>query len=140
MKRRETRLRNFNSAIDEELHHTNDAVLTNAVNRTLLEHVRLLHQKIDVLTVGSVPRRIASFLLNLADRFGDENEHGHTLVRVQLSRVQMAAYVGARSETVIRTMSAWRRGGLLETTAAGIVIYRPDELRELVGEVSSDFT
>lgn len=117
----------------------NDAVLINAVNRALLEHVRLLHQKIEVLTIGSVARRIASFLLNLADRFGDKNEHGHTLIRVQLSRAQMAAYVDARAETVIRTMTTWRRQGLLETTQGGIVIYRPDELRELVGEVSSDF-
>jgi CRP-like cAMP-binding protein len=90
-----------------------DLALAGAMQRLLLHHARLLHAKIDVLTAGTVPRRLAVFLLDLAERFGDEREDGSTVIPLDLSRAQIASYVDARVETVIRCFSAWRREGLL---------------------------
>lgn len=109
-----------------------DIVLARAVQRLLLDHARLLHSKIDVLTAGSVPRRIALFLLDLAERFGDERVDGSTAIPLTLSRGQIASYVDARVETVIRCFSAWRRDGLLVLEPDATVLPSPAALRQRV--------
>ena len=109
-----------------------DLALATAMQRMLLDHARLLHAKIDVLTAGSVPRRIAVFLLDLAERFGDERSDGSTAIPLALSRAQIASYVDARVETVIRCFSAWRREGLLVLETDATVIPSPAALSEHV--------
>lgn len=111
-----------------------DPLLANALVRALLDHARLLHSKIDVLTAGPVPDRIATFLLDLAERFGDEREDGSMAIPLALSRDQVASYVDARVETVIRCLSAWRRQGLLVLEADATVIPSVDALRRALGE------
>ncbi len=96
--------------------------LAMAVNRALLDHCRLLHAKVDVLAAGTVPRRLATLMLDLADRFGDEMEDGSWFVPLALSRGQIATYVGARVETVIRCCTGWERAGILGKRADGIAI------------------
>lgn len=109
-----------------------DPALLTAMQRLLLDHARLLHAKIDVLTAGPVPRRIALFLLDLAERFGDERDDGSTAIPLSLSRAQIASYVDARVETVIRCFSAWRREGLLVLESDATVIPSPSALSERV--------
>ena len=110
-----------------------DAALTSALNRALLDHARLLHAKIDVLTAGPVPDRIATFLLDLAERFGDEREDGSVSIPLALSRDQVASYVDARVETVIRCFSAWRRQGLLALESEATVLPSVDALARTLG-------
>ncbi len=109
-----------------------DLALGTAMRRLLLDHARLLHSKIDVLTAGSVPRRIAVFLLDLADRFGDERDDGSTAIPLALARAQIASYVDARVETVIRCFSAWRREGLLVLEPDATVLPSPARMRAQV--------
>lgn len=106
-----------------------DARLAMAVNRALLAQMRLLHGKIDVMTAGTVRQRLALFLLNLADRFGDELESGETVIPFALSRQQVATYVNARVETVIRALSVWRKSGLVELGRDRIVLPDTASLR-----------
>jgi len=106
--------------------------LVAAMNRALLEHCRLIHSKIDVLAAGSVRSRLAAFFLDLAARFGDEHEDGLLYVPVTLSRHQVATYVGARVETVIRCCSAWQKTGLLGTTRDGFVISSVDAMQRIL--------
>lgn len=110
---------------------TNAALLA-AMNRALLEHCRLIHSKIDVLAAGDVRSRLAAFFLDLAARFGDEHEDGLLHVPVTLSRHQVATYVGARVETVIRCCSAWQKTGLLDTTRDGFVISSVDAMQRVL--------
>ncbi|MFO0682488.1 MAG: Crp/Fnr family transcriptional regulator [Sandaracinus sp.] len=110
-----------------------DAALAGALNRALLDHARLLHAKIDVLTAGPVPDRIATFLLDLAERFGDEREDGSVAIPLALSRDQVASYVDARVETVIRCFSAWRREGLLVLESEATVLPSIDALGRTLG-------
>ncbi len=115
-----------------------NSTLAAAMNRVLLDHSRLLHAKIDVLVAGTVPQRVAAFFLDLVERFGDEHVDGRHHVPLALSRQQIATYVGARVETVIRCCSAWQKSGLLETHREGFVISSPAELRRMQdGRVSS---
>ena len=74
---------------------------------------RLLHGKIDVMVAGTVARRLALFLLNLVDRFGDELEGGDTVIPFGLSRQQITTYIDARVETVIRALSVWKKSGVV---------------------------
>ena len=109
-----------------------NAALAMCMNRALLDHCRLLHSKIDVMAAGPVRCRLAAFFSDLAERFGDEHEDGMQHVPVSLSRHQIATYVGARVETVIRCCSAWQKSGLLETTRDGFVIASMEELRAIL--------
>ena len=102
-----------------------DARIGMAMTRALLDHCSLLHSKIDVLAAGTVPRRLAALFLDLAERFGDEGLDGLTYVQLALSRAQIATYVGARVETVIRVCSSWQKQGLLTTTKDGFVLGSP---------------
>jgi CRP-like cAMP-binding protein len=104
-----------------------------ALNRALLEHTRALREKIAIMTAGAVPRRLATVLLHLADRFGDERSDGVIAVPVVLSRAGLARLVGATLETTIRTMSRWQKAGLVKTTSEGFVLMRIETLEELAG-------
>ena len=109
-----------------------DPRITLAINRALIAQMKLLHGKIDVMAAGTVPRRLALFLLSLADRFGDEVESGETVIPFGLSRQQVATYVNARVETVIRALSVWRKSGLVEMQRDRIVLPDTESLRQSV--------
>ena len=96
-----------------------DAALTKfpSVARAALEAVatRLAHTQAALHSSGAgVEARLASKLLTLADKLGEE-WHDGLLLQVPLSRDDLAAMTGARTETVSRIMSAWRRQGLVES-------------------------
>jgi CRP/FNR family transcriptional regulator, nitrogen oxide reductase regulator len=109
-----------------------DASLALAMNRALLEHTEALRSKIDVMSSGPVPRRLAALLDHLVARFGDEDEAGVVRIPVVVSRVQLARVVGARAETVIRTLSRWQKEGWLRTDAGGFVLSAPERLRAVL--------
>lgn len=93
-----------------------------AMNRALLEHTDALRWKVDVMSAGTVPRRLAALFLHLAERFGDEDAEGKLFIPLALTRQHLARLVGARTETVIRTLSRWGKAGIVETTKNGFVI------------------
>lgn len=98
-----------------------------SLNHALLEHTRALQEKIRIMSAGSVTRRLATLLLHLADRFGDELGDGTTLIPVDLSRAELASLIGARPETTIRTLSRWRKAGDVVPAAEGFLV--PDRAR-----------
>jgi CRP-like cAMP-binding protein len=105
-----------------------DFSMMRAVNRSLVEHSHALHEKIRIMTAGSVDRRLQALLDHLAERFGDEQEDGTLVVPIVLSRTELACLVGATVETTIRVLSRWQKAGLLSTTSEGFVIHRPLDL------------
>lgn len=108
-----------------------DPTFAAGLQRVLIDHSNALRHKIDVLSAGSVPRRLASLLLHLAERFGDEAADGTILIPVSLTRARLAQLVAARVETVIRTASAWQKKGWLRSTPEGFELPQPDALRQL---------
>ena len=109
-----------------------DLGVARAVRRALLTHATLLERKVDVMSAGSVPRRLAMLLLSLSDHFGDELEDGALSVPVPLSRVELASFVSARPETAIRVLSSWQRNGWVRTVDGRFEIVAPDALRAFV--------
>lgn len=103
-----------------------------------IEHAaESLLDKVDVLSAGSVEARLATLLLKLNNRFGDDFEDGTSEVPVALSRRDLAEFVATSLETAIRVMSRWEREGLLKTTRRGFTLHDVRELNRLSGNVSS---
>lgn len=80
------------------------------------------------LFTTSAEERLATTLMELGERFGDEMEDGTTLIPVRLTRAELAALVGTTVETTIRTLSRWSREGLVSTADGGLMLLDADAL------------
>lgn len=92
-----------------------------------------LLDKIDVLSAGAVEARLATLLLNLYDRFGDDLEDGSRIIPVVLTRQELAELVSTSFETAIRVMTRWEREGVASTTTNGFVIQNREQLERVAG-------
>jgi CRP-like cAMP-binding protein len=100
-----------------------DAALSLNLLCTLETRLALLHDKIDVLSAGSVEARLATLLLKLYEQFGDDFEDGTSRIAVPLSRQELADLVSTSFETVIRVLSRWERAGAVLTDAEGFSLH-----------------
>ena len=89
-----------------------------------------------VLAAGGVESRLAAFLVDLSERFGDTDEGGEVVVPIALSRSEIAASIATTPETTIRVLSRWAREGIVDDGGRGFVIHAIDALRELADPVS----
>jgi len=103
-----------------------------AITRELLRHTGALQAKINIVSAGSVPRRLAALMHYLIARFGRETSSGVVAVGLTLSREEISQLVSARVETVIRILSRWQKAGWLRTRADGFEIMRVDMLRRIL--------
>jgi CRP-like cAMP-binding protein len=87
-----------------------------------------LHDKVDVLSAGPVEARLATLLLKLYERFGDDCDDDTAVIPVALSRRELADFVSTSFETAIRIMSRWEKSGVLETQHGGFLIRDLDAL------------
>jgi CRP/FNR family transcriptional regulator len=99
-----------------------DAALSLNLLCTLETRLALLHDKIDVLSAGSVEARLATLLLKLYEQFGDDYEDGTSRIPVPLSRQELADLVSTSFETAIRVVSRWERAGVVTTDADGFTL------------------
>jgi CRP/FNR family transcriptional regulator len=101
------------------------------------EKLAALHDKIDVLSAGSVEARLATLLLKLYDKFGDDFEDGTSRIPVALSRRDLADLVSTSFETAIRVMTRWEREGTVSTESDGFVLRNLATLESMSGSTSS---
>jgi CRP-like cAMP-binding protein len=107
-----------------------EPTLARSVQQALLDHTQALTAKIDIVSAGSVTARLATLLLHLSERFGDEQEDGSVRVPLALSRASLSRLVSARVETVIRALSSMRKANWLREEPGGIVLVDPAALRD----------
>lgn len=88
------------------------------------EHSR----RILTLEYRTVRERLVSFLLNAADRFGEETTNG-LVISVPLRHQDIASSISATRETTGRELSALERQGLLESKQSYITLKKIDKLR-----------
>ena len=103
-----------------------------AVNHALLRHTVALRAKIDIVSAGTVPRRLAALMRYLIGRFGHTTATGSVIVDVHLARDELSQIVSARVETVIRILSRWQKAGWIASRPGRIEIMRPDMLERIV--------
>jgi CRP-like cAMP-binding protein len=89
------------------------------VQAAVTDHTAALRMKIEILSAGTVPARVAAFLLYLGSRFGHPHAMGSVSIPVMVTRAQIAQIVAARPETVIRAFAAWRRQRIVATGPEG---------------------
>jgi len=108
-------------------------MLAMAVNRALVAHSAILRAKIEIVTAGSVPRRLAALFLHLAGRFGIDVGEGAVRLDLGLAREQIGRFVSTRVETVSRILSRWQKAGWLRSGRGSIDLLRADMLRRILG-------
>jgi CRP/FNR family transcriptional regulator len=97
-----------------------------------------LHDSIDVLSAGAVEARLATALLKLYERFGDDFDDGTSIIPVALARRDLADLVSTAVETVIRIMTRWERENVVATVDNGFVIHNPFALRAIAAPGPAD--
>jgi CRP/FNR family transcriptional regulator len=91
------------------------------VIRYLGSRLNEAQEKAKILALDSADQRLASLLVNLAERSGVQESSGIRL-SVRLTRQDMANMVGVTTETAIRIMARFKKDGLVSGTAARLVI------------------
>lgn len=89
-------------------------------------------QQMVLLGRKTATERLASFLLLLAKRSQQIPGHSANLIRLSMSRADIADYLGLTKETVSRVLSAFRRDRLIRLHSVDEVeIIDPDGLEQL---------
>jgi CRP-like cAMP-binding protein len=100
------------------------------VMRVLADRLRQTEEEIADLVFRTVPARLASLLLRLAETHGETNGRGMRL-SLRLTHHDFASMIGATRETVTSTLSDFRDDGLIDVDKRHIVIRDPEGLRLL---------
>jgi len=95
--------------------------------------LREAQEMIKSMAVERVERRIARILLKLAAATGSSSEEG-IVIELPLTRQDIAEMVGTTVETAIRTMSKFRKKGLVQTKRGRVVILDPHQLVRIAEE------
>jgi CRP-like cAMP-binding protein len=100
-----------------------------AVGKRLEESRELVKQ----LSAYTVEQRIASALLRLASKLGEEQNES-ILIQLPFSRQDLAAMTGATTETVSRVMSRFVEEGLIKSGRKWVAVTNHERLKELIHE------
>jgi len=95
--------------------------------------LRGAQEMIKSMAVERVERRIARILLKLAAATGSSNEEG-IVIEMPLTRQDIAEMTGTTVETAIRTMSKFRKKGLVQTKRGRVTILQPHQLVRIAEE------
>ena len=95
--------------------------------------LRDAQEMIRSMAVERVERRIARILLKLAATTGSSSEEG-IIIELPLTRQDIADMAGATVETAIRTMSRFRKKGLVQTKRGRVTILEPHQLVKIAEE------
>src|SRR3990170_527783 len=93
------------------------------------ERLRQSDEVIESLLHGEVSARLATLLLNLAERFGEEDGSG-TLLGVRLRHQELANMIASTREAVSKVMSEFQREGSIEVQSRRIVLLNKEAIAE----------
>ena len=97
----------------------------------MLAHERILQDKIEITSAGSIRERTYLLLKSLTLRFGQEIEGvDGTLIPLALTKTLIAKLVGARVETVIRLLRSWERDKYIKMTRCGTYVQNLENLKD----------
>ncbi|MBI4081941.1 MAG: Crp/Fnr family transcriptional regulator [Candidatus Lambdaproteobacteria bacterium] len=98
--------------------------------RDLTLRLRALRRRLEDLGEGGVEVRLALVLVTLGRRCGKRSGAG-VMIPMRLTRQELAAMVGARTETVIRVMSRWSKAGRVRAVPDGLLVADPELFTEV---------
>jgi CRP/FNR family cyclic AMP-dependent transcriptional regulator len=95
--------------------------------RALAQRLRRANDVMADLVFTDVPGRVAKALLDLADRFGEQQPDG-LQVHHDLTQEELAQLVGASRETVNKALADFAARGWLQLSAKSVLLIDPDRL------------
>ena len=96
--------------------------------RALAQRLRRTNDVMADLVFTDVPGRVAKALLDLADRFGEQQDGGLE-VHHDLTQEELAQLVGASRETVNKALADFVTRGWIHLSARSVVLLDTDRLR-----------
>jgi CRP/FNR family transcriptional regulator, cyclic AMP receptor protein len=97
--------------------------------RALAQRLRRANDVMADLVFTDVPGRVAKNLLDLADRFGEQERDG-LHVHHDLTQEELAQLVGASRETVNKALADFAARGWLQISARSVLILDTERLRK----------
>src|SRR6201992_4312788 len=97
--------------------------------RALAQRLRRAHDGTAALVFTDVPGRVAKNLLDLAERFGNQESDG-LHVHHDLTQEELAQLVGASRETVNKALADFAARGWLQISARSVLILDQERLRK----------
>lgn len=97
----------------------------------LADMYRIHAERIMTLEYRTVRERLASFLLSMADRFGEKTPNG-TVINAPLRHQDIASSISATRETTSRTLSELEHKGIVRNEQSHILICDFDALNAIV--------
>lgn len=94
---------------------------------TMAARISELQDRCQELSTERVEQRVARALLRLAQQTGRKEDAG-ILLRIQLSRQDLAQMTGTTLFSVSRILSKWTKEGLVETGRQRVLLRRPHTL------------
>ena len=107
-------------------------VIRNSVRQLLAAEVRRNHGHMLLLGSMRAEERVASFLLNLAERYRRRGYSGSEFV-LRMTREEIGSYLGLKLETVSRVFSRLQADGLIQAQGRDVKLLDPPQLNHLVG-------
>jgi len=108
------------------------ALLSANLRNELTRFTEALINKIEVISAGAMPQRVAVLMIQLIDRYGVDRKENRARLPFSLTLGQMSEIIGARLETVARVLGDWKRAGWFTTDQSGFDFSRLDKVRELL--------
>ena len=96
----------------------------------LVRNVRLLMKRLHTVSGGTLPRRLADALLELAARHGTPDVTG-IAIAPRVTREDLAGLTGTTMYTVSRVLASWQHQGVLTTHRGRLRVTNPARLRVL---------
>jgi len=96
------------------------------------DRIKGSHEALKNIAVEKVESRIASLLIKLADKTGAKTD-GAVVIDMKLTKQDIAEMVGTTVETSIRTMSKFKKLGIITEKGGKIIIRDLNKLKSLCG-------
>jgi CRP/FNR family transcriptional regulator len=107
-----------------------DATLERLVYRLFSRELVREHTMMCVLSVLTADARVATFLLDLSERFARLG-CSRSAFLLRMTRQDIGSYLGIQLETVSRTLSAFCAAGLIEVDSRAIALHDMPGLRRI---------
>ncbi|MBN1562286.1 MAG: Crp/Fnr family transcriptional regulator [Anaerolineae bacterium] len=102
--------------------------------KLLTARIRMADAHVQALAALDVRGRVARQILAFADRYGEPNAAGHTLIPIRLTQRDIADLVGASRKRVNQVMVAFKQQGAIAVQSTGqITLKRREDLVRYCG-------
>lgn len=105
-----------------------NAKFSTSMFKTVCSDLKEANNAITNISTNTVHQRMADLIIFLKDTYGS-TEAG--VIKIQLSRKEIASAVGTATESAIRILSGFKKDGLIDLTGKSITILNEIELKRL---------